>query len=208
MMLGHPPEEVDLSHETRIEPAGRDFWVIELPQSTYSEQLKRIVREMLRTSRQRRPDAATLYQNLLEGMEVWRSESVEGRRYIRRIEEVEEEDEDEEEEEEEDQWVVKKKDKKKGKETEVKRVVEKENRGFEKSDKVVEKENRGFEKSDREKGKEGEAERVVVEEGNKRGKRAVSEVIDLTGDEEEEEEEEQRGNGMGRGKGKTRGGGT
>lgn len=83
MMLGHPPEEVDLSHETTTEPDERDFWVRALPQDTYSSQLKQIVREMLRTSRRRRPDAMTLYQNLVEGMELWQSESVEGRRYIR-----------------------------------------------------------------------------------------------------------------------------
>lgn len=92
MMLGHAPEEVDLSHETTTDPSERDFWVRALPQDTYSDQLKRIVREMLRTSRRRRPDAVTLYQHLVEDMEVWRSESVEGRRYIRkRKEEVEEE---------------------------------------------------------------------------------------------------------------------
>lgn len=89
MMLGHPPEEVDLSHETTTEPDERDFWVRALPQDTYSDRLKRIVREMLRTSRRRRPDAMTLYQNLIEDMEVWRLESVEGRRYIRRIKEEE-----------------------------------------------------------------------------------------------------------------------
>lgn len=124
MMLGHPPKEVDLSHETTTEPDGRDFWVRALPQSTYSEQLKRIVREMLRISRQRRPDAATLNQNLLEGMEVWRSESVEGRRYIRGIKEAVEE-------EEADKGVMEKKDKKKGNEAEVQKggVVEKEKRG-------------------------------------------------------------------------------
>lgn len=103
MMLGHILDEVDLSHETRTEPGGRDFWVRALPQKTYSGQLKRIVRGMLRTSRRRRPEAKTLYRNLLEDMEVWRSESVEGRRYIRRItDSVEEEKE-----------VVEKKEKKK-----------------------------------------------------------------------------------------------
>lgn len=83
MMLGHPPKEVDLSQETTTEPDERDFWVRALPQDAYSDQLKQIVREMLRTSRRRRPDAMTLYQNLVEDMELWRSESVEGRRYIR-----------------------------------------------------------------------------------------------------------------------------
>lgn len=84
---------------------------------------------------------------------------MEGRRYIRRINEAVEEEEE-------------KKDGKKGK--------------------------RRVEKNE----KEAEAEGLVVVDGNKREKRAVSEVIDLT-----EDEEEQRDILMGRGKGKTRGGG-
>lgn len=161
MMLGQAPEEVDLSHETTTEPAERDFWVRALPQETYSDQLKRIVREMLRTSRRRRPDAVTLYQNLLEDMAVWRSESVEGRRYIRRIIEVEEEEE---------KKVVEKKDKKKnkkeGKEAEVEVVV-------------------GVEEG-QEGGKEAvkEKDKAVVEKGIGKGEKDGVEVVDLEGYEE------------------------
>lgn len=84
MMLGQPPEAVNLSHETTTDPPDRDFWVQALPEDTYSCQLKRIVREMLRESIRRRPDGVMLYQNLMHDMEVWRGESEEGRRYVRR----------------------------------------------------------------------------------------------------------------------------
>ena len=172
MMLGQAPEEVDLSHETTTEPAERDFWVRALPQETYSDQLKRIVREMLRTSRRRRPDAVTLYQNLLQDMEVWRSESVEGRRYIRRRIEVAEEEEKVVEKKD------KKKDKKKGKEAEVE-VVEKGKRG----------------------GKKAEVE-VVDLEGYEEGEEGEGEgEEEVEGVEEEQDEEEQRGKGKTRGGG-------
>lgn len=178
MMLGHAPEEVDLSHETTTEPDERDFWVRALPQNTYSDQLKRIVREMLRTSRRRRPDAVTLYQNLLEDMEVWQSESVEGRRYNRRrIEMVEEEE----------KKVVEKKDKEEGKDTKVEVVVEEGKEGGKEAVKEV---------VVVEKGKEG-GKKAVVEVVDLEGSE----------EEEEEDEEEERGKEMGRGKGKTRGGG-
>lgn len=115
MMLGYPPKEVNLSHETTTHPAGRDAWVPALPpDTTYSPHLKRIVREMLRTSRRRRPDAATIHQNIITDMEVWRNESVEGRRYVRRWKEEEEEEKEEEEEEEEEKVVDEDKEKGKG----------------------------------------------------------------------------------------------
>lgn len=176
MMLGQAPEEVDLSHETTTEPAERDFWVRALPQETYSDQLKRIVREMLRTSRRRRPDAVTLYQNLLEDMEVWRSESVEGRRYIRRRIEVAEEEEKVVEKKD------KKKDKKKGKEAEAE-VVEQGKRG----------------------GKKAEVE-VVDLEGYEEGGEGEGEDEGEEGDEEGDDEEQRgnemgRGKGKTRGGG-------
>ena len=183
MMLGHAPEEVDLSHETTTDPSDRDFWVRALPQDTYSDQLKRIVREMLRTSRRRRPDAGTLYERLVEDMEVWRSESMEGRRYVRkRNEEAKEE------------VVV------------VKVAVESKEGGEDAEMKVVEVRARGndaeMEVEVKEKGKAAVVEVVDLEGGDD---------DEGGGDDdeggEEEEEEEDRGKEAGRGKGKTRGGG-
>lgn len=201
MMLGYPPREVNLSHETTTQPAGRDAWVPALPPDTiYSPHLKRIVREMLRTSRSGRPDAATIYQNITTDMEAWWNESLEGRRYVRRWKEEEEEEEGEEEEEEEEEKVVDE-DKEKGKGKEdgegEERVGERKDVGS-----VVLEEGRDV----------GEEEGVVEEDEDDvmvtmdRRREGQRERRGRGGDEQDEEEEEDEKREQGRGKGKTRGG--
>ena len=183
MMVGQPPQEVDLSHETTTHPAGRDAWVTALPpDTTYSPQLKRIVREMLRTRRRHRPDAAQLYQNIVDDMEVWQKETVEGRRYIRRKEEE----------------VVLVDEDKKGNWGE--------DREKEGSNVVVEAEGGrevivGGEESETDDDKEEEHEQARGK-GKTRGGGQTR-----VGEEEEEEEEEEGELEQARGKGKTKGGG-
>ncbi|SLM41063.1 Serine/threonine/dual specificity protein kinase, catalytic domain [Lasallia pustulata] len=91
MMVGHPPEEQDLSGllpapefigtEAPTDPAGlRGFYMRALPQR-YSNELRDIVRAMLHFQEAKRPTAADLSVEVDRGMRIWREDTEEGERY-------------------------------------------------------------------------------------------------------------------------------
>lgn len=80
MMSGAPPTEQDVSK--RVGNIGEDdFWIKAIP-SRYSTELKKIVRAMLRVDRTKRPTADDLSVNVDQGLNTWRNNTSEGKRFI------------------------------------------------------------------------------------------------------------------------------